>query len=109
MDFKIHDEDVINTVNKWKDTLVVLELGSSNTGDGVWLTDNAIRHIADNCPLLRKLRLESVTGASDEAVMSVMEKCPLLEHLEVTGHDKSSGSLSDKCMKVSYLVMIITL
>ena len=98
-DFSVHDEDVIKAVDLCKDSLVVLELGSSNTGAGVWLSDAAVHHIADNCPNLRKLRLESVTGVSDSAVSDVMSKCPLLEELEVSGHDRSSGSLTDECIK----------
>lgn len=98
-DFSVHDEDVIKAVDLCKDSLVVLELGSSNTGAGVWLTDTAVHHIANNCPKLRKLRLESVTGATDGAVIDVMFKCPLLEELEVSGHDRSSGSLTDECIK----------
>ena len=111
IDFEIHDEDLVTVVDKWKDNLVVLELGSSDTGDGVRLTDNAVRYIADNCCKLRKLRLESVTHASDDAVMDIMRNCPLLEHLEVTGHDKSSGALSDKSLKVvnQYLLLSICL
>ena len=98
-DFSVHDEDVIKAVDLCKDSLVVLELGSSNTGAGVWLTDTAVHHIANNCPNLLKLRLESVTGVTDVAVIDVMFKCPLLEELEVSGHDRSSGSLTDECIK----------
>lgn len=98
-DFSVHDEDVIKAVDLCKDSLVVLELGSSNTGAGVWITDTAVHHIANNCPSLRKLRLESVTGVTDVAVIEVMYKCPLLEELEVSGHDRSSGSLTDECIK----------
>ena len=95
----MRDDDVIKAVDLCKDSLIVLELGSSNTGAGVWLSDTAIHHIADNCPSLRKLRLESVTGVTDIAVNDVMKKCPLLEELEVSGHDRSSGSLTDECIK----------
>ena len=98
-DFSVHDDDVIKAVDFCKDSLVVLELGSSNTGAGVWLSDAAVHHIANNCPNLRKLRLESVTGVTDNAVIDVMTKCPLLEELEVSGHDRSSGSLTDDCIK----------
>ncbi|KAJ7325359.1 hypothetical protein OS493_029908 [Desmophyllum pertusum] len=98
-DFSVHDEDLIKAVELCKDSLVVLELGSSNTGAGVWVSDTALHHIANNCPNLRKLRLESVTGATDDAVIDVMVKCPLLEELEVSGHDRSSGSLTDECVK----------
>lgn len=98
-DFSVHDEDVIKAVDLCKDSLVVLEVGSSNTGAGVWVSDTALHHIANNCPNLRKLRLESVTGATDDAVIDVMVKCPLLEELEVSGHDRSSGSLTDECVK----------
>ena len=98
-DFSVRDEDVIKIVDLCKDELVVLELGSSNTGAGVWLTDTAVHHISNNCPNLRKLRLESVTGVTDSAVIDVMFKCPLLEELEVSGHDRTSGSLTDACIK----------
>ena len=98
-DFSVRDDDVIKAVDVCKGILVVLELGSSNTGAGVWLSDTAVHHIADNCPNLRKLRLESVTGVTDAAVSDVMMKCPLLEELEVSGHDRSSGSLTDECIK----------
>ncbi|XP_068675364.1 uncharacterized protein [Montipora foliosa] len=98
-DFSVHDDDVIKIVDLCKDSLVVLELGSSNTGAGVWLSDGAVQHIANYCPNLRKLRLESVTGVTDNAVNDVMTKCPLLEELEVSGHDRSSGSLTDECIK----------
>lgn len=98
-EFSVHDDDVIKVVDLCKDSLVVLELGSSNTGAGVWLSDTAVHHIANNCPNLRKLRLESATGVTDDAVNDVMVKCPLLEELEVSGHDRSSGSLTDECIK----------
>ncbi|XP_074611453.1 uncharacterized protein LOC141865971 [Acropora palmata] len=98
-DFSVHDEDVIKVVDLCKESLVVLEVGSSNTGAGVWLSDVAVHHIVNNCPNLRKLRLESVTGVTDNAVTDVMSKCTLLEELEVSGHDRSSGSLTDEGIK----------
>lgn len=98
-DFSVHDDDIVKAVDFCKESLVVLELGSSNTGAGVWLSDMAVHHIASNCPNLRKLRLESVTGVTDNAVTDVMTKCTLLEELEVSGHDRSSGSLTDEGIK----------
>lgn len=98
-EFSVRDDDVIKAVDLCKDNLVVLELGSSEIGTGVWLSDVAVHHIASNCPNLRKLRLESVTGATDAAVIDVMYRCPLMEELEVSGHDRSSGSLTDECIK----------
>ena len=106
-DFKIRDDDIIRAVDMWKEDLVVLELGSSDTGDGVWLTNKALQYIADNCPKLRKLRLESVTNASDDAVIDITRKCPLLEELTVSGHDKSSGALTDRFLKVLFDVSVL--
>ena len=90
-----------------KEDLVVLELGSSDTGDGVWITDKTLKCVADNCPKLRKLRLESVTCATDNAVIEVTSKCPLLEELTVSGHDRTTGALSDKFLKVLFDVNVL--
>ncbi|XP_031562881.1 uncharacterized protein LOC116298524 [Actinia tenebrosa] len=101
-DFSVMDDDLTKVVDLWGDQLVVLELGSSDSGCGSYLTDTSVQHLASHCPNLRKLRLESATRVTDKAMIDIMTKCPLLEELHVSGNDKSSGKLTDKTMKLLF-------
>jgi len=71
--------------------LVSLRLGSSDTGNGSWLTDVAVRSIVQHCPHLRELALCSCTKITDRAFLAVLEGLPQLEVLHCTGHDRSTG------------------
>lgn len=93
------DPDLIKVVDLWGGSLIVLTLGSSDSGCGSHLTDHSIQHLAEKCPKLRKLKLESVTGVTDKAMNDIMDKCMDLVELDVTGNDKISGRLSDKSLK----------
>lgn len=93
------DPDLIRVVDLWGASLVVLTLGSSESGCGHLLTDHSITHLANKCPKLRKLVLESATGVTDKGMCEIIEKCVSMEELEVTGNDKISGKLTDACLK----------
>ncbi|KAK3733947.1 hypothetical protein QZH41_010767 [Actinostola sp. cb2023] len=100
--FSVMDPDLIKVVDLWGDQLVVLSLGSSDSGCGSHLTDKSIQHLADNCPNLRKLKLESTTGVTDKAMCDIISKCCRLEELDVSGNDKISGKLTDKSLKMLF-------
>ncbi|KXZ53310.1 hypothetical protein GPECTOR_7g1204 [Gonium pectorale] len=72
----------------------MLRLGSSDTGDGVWLTDAAVLHIAEKCPNLVVLQLSACTGVTTRAFVAVTEKLSQLTEL----HDRSSGKLTAKAL-----------
>lgn len=96
------DDDLTKAIDLWGDKLVVLELGSSDSGCGSQLTDTSVQHLAAHCPNLRKLRLESVTRVTDKAMIDIMKKCPLLEELHVSGNDKINGDITDKSIKLLF-------
>ena len=81
-EFNVQDADVMDAIDKCEE-LLVLELGDSDSGNGSSLSNKAVTYIAEHCPQLRKLRLESVTRVSDESVYEVMRKCSDLEELTI--------------------------
>ena len=91
-DFDIKSEHVKSLVEAIGGSLDSLTLGSSDTGDGVWLTDAGVLAIVKHCPNLRQLALCSCTNVSDKAFIAVLEGLPHLEVLHCTGHDRSSGA-----------------
>jgi hypothetical protein len=76
--------------------LIVLEAGDSDTGCG--LGSWAAPVIADHCPRLQKLSLESCRF-SDEDLIRVGYCCPRIRYLRVNGNNKCPGSLKDKFLK----------
>ena len=99
--FAVCDDDVMKVIDLCKQ-IVVLELGSTDSGCGSDITDKLLYYIAQRCPMLRKLRLESAREVTDDAVLQVMNHCQHLEFLEVSGNDKSSGRVSDRCVKALF-------
>lgn len=99
--FAVTDSDVIKVIDLCKH-LVVLELGSSDSGCGGAITDVLLDHIVQNCPRLRKLRLESAHSVSDDAVVKVMKHCSELEFLEVSGNDRITGRVTDRSLKALF-------
>lgn len=93
------DQDVIKVVDCWGASLVVLTLGSRDSGCGYLLTDQSVIHLANNCPKLRRLVLESATNITDKGMCELIDKCTNLEELEITGNDKISGKLTDAPLK----------
>lgn len=99
--FSVTDSDVMKVIDLCKH-LVVLELGSSDSGCGGAITDALLDHIVRNCTKLRKLRLESAHSVTDNAVLSVMNHCNELEFLEVSGNDRITGKISDRSLKALF-------
>lgn len=100
-EFSVSDNDVIKVIDLCK-RLVVLELGSSDSGCGCDITDKLLDYVVQNCPRLCKLRFESALNVTDEAVLKVMKHCHELESLEVSGNDKISGKVTDRSLKVLF-------
>ena len=87
-DFGVRDEHVKRLVEALGLQLQSIRLGSSDTGDGVWLTDAAVHAVIAHCgPTLRELCLESCTCVTDAAFLAAVEGLPNLQVLGVTGHD----------------------
>ena len=82
-DFGIKDPHVTRVAETFSTNLMVLELGCSDTGDGTWVTEKGVAAIAQHCPNLIKLKLESCTSIGDRSIMDIWYKCPHLKHLQV--------------------------
>lgn len=93
------DQDIVRVVDCWGASLVVLTLGSTDSGCGCHLTDQSAIYLANNCPKLRRLVLESATNITDKGMCELIDKCKNLEELEITGNDKISGKLTDASLK----------
>lgn len=92
-DFDVRDEHVRRLVQALGPQLRSIQLGSSDTGHGVWLTDAAVDAIIAHCDpdRLQQLHLESCTRVTDKAFLKIVEALPNLRVLGVTGHDRSMG------------------
>lgn len=78
--------------------LEYLDLGDSDTGNGVWVTDKGVTALAAACPNLVVLKLNACTNVTQKAAVSIAEACPKLEKLWITGHDKSRGAIKPKAL-----------
>lgn len=76
--------------------LIVLEAGDSETGCRLDTWGAAV--IADHCPRLQKLHLESCTF-SDQDLIKIGYCCPRIRYLSINGNNKSSGNIKDKFLK----------
>lgn len=90
--FAVRDEHVLQLIEALGPQLQSLRLGSSDTGNGTWLTDRAVLAVVARCgPTLLELVLESCTSVTDKAFLAAVEGLPNLQTLGVTGHDRSIG------------------
>ncbi|PNW86382.1 hypothetical protein CHLRE_02g084200v5 [Chlamydomonas reinhardtii] len=97
-DFGIRDGHLEQLALAAGPQLTELRLGSSDTGDGVYLTDAAVDIIVRRCKNLDVLQLASCTGISNKAFAAICSGLPKLRELHVTGHDKSTGALKGKAL-----------
>ncbi|KAG2495298.1 hypothetical protein HYH03_006570 [Edaphochlamys debaryana] len=95
-DFNIRDKHLDQLSRATGRQLTELRLGSSDTGDGVWVTESVVSLIVRRCPNLRVLQLESCTQLGNASFNAIIEGLPLLEELHITGHDRTSGRLKGK-------------
>jgi hypothetical protein len=73
--------DINNThVNKFTNKLTYINLNYCQK-----LDDDALLHIANNCPNLTHLELYIVTNVSDKGLKEIIMKCPKLTHLNLCG------------------------
>lgn len=79
--------------------LKALVLGDSDNGYGTYISDQTIMALANACPNLVYINLESVNRLTDDALIAICQACPLLESLRITGHDKSRGSIEGEGLK----------
>ncbi|KAG2446733.1 hypothetical protein HYH02_008294 [Chlamydomonas schloesseri] len=79
--------------------LTELRLGSSDTGDGVHLTEAAVDTIVRRCKGLEVLQLASCTSISNKAFAAICSGLPKLKELHFTGHDRSTGALKGKALQ----------
>ena len=94
--FSIQFEDFNDLMVSFGLELIVIEAGDSDTGCG--LDSWAAPIIAEYCPRLQKLSLESCRF-SDEDLIRVGYCCPRIRYLRVTGNNKCPGNLKDKFLK----------
>ncbi|PNH04742.1 hypothetical protein TSOC_009082 [Tetrabaena socialis] len=73
-------------------------MGSTDTGNGVRVTDDGVMCIVEKCRGLRVLQLTSCTSVTDHAFAAMLERLGELEELHCTGHDRSNGRLTCKAL-----------
>lgn len=74
-------------------SLQSLSLGDSDTGNGFYLSDQAVINFANACTNLVICQLDATTKLTDAALIAICQSCTSLETLQITGNDKSRGSL----------------
>lgn len=89
--FHVRDEHLRRLADALGSQLRSLRLGDTDTGDGVFVTDEAVKHVASKCPGLEELALEGCVGVSDAGFTAVLSSLSGLRELHLTGHDRSSG------------------
>ncbi|PNW86379.1 hypothetical protein CHLRE_02g084100v5 [Chlamydomonas reinhardtii] len=94
--FHVRDEHLRRLADALGSQLRSLRLGDTDTGDGVFVTDEAVKHVASKCPGLEELALEGCVGVSDAGFTAVLSSLSGLRELHLTGHDRSSGMLTCK-------------
>lgn len=87
-DFGVKDAHLDAIGSKLGGSLLSMQLGSSDTGDGVHLSQLAVTRFVRRCPNLLVLKLESAVGVDDETFKAIVKACPKLQQLTVTGHDR---------------------
>lgn len=98
-DLSVKGVDLERILAKVGKDIISIRLGDQETGCSV---DNYCAEvIAQHCPRLQSLQMESCNWTDKEAVL-VGHCCPRLRYLKISGHDKSSGNL--KSAFVSKLV-----
>lgn len=91
--FNVRDTHIERLVGALGPQLRAIHLGSSDTGDGAWVTDAGVAAIVGGgCENLRELRLEACVQVTDKAFAAIVAGLPQLEVLSITGHDKRIGA-----------------
>ena len=94
--FSLQCEDYKDLMTSFGSELVVLEAGDADSG--CRLDPWAASIIAEHCPRLQKLYLESCRF-SDEDLIRIGYCCPRLRYLSISGNNKCSGNLKAKFLK----------
>ncbi|KAG2446736.1 hypothetical protein HYH02_008297 [Chlamydomonas schloesseri] len=94
--FHVRDEHLRKLADAIGPQLRSLRLGDTDTGDGVFVTDAAVKHVAAKCHGLEELALEACVGVTDAGFSAVLNSLSSLRELHLTGHDRSSGMLTCK-------------
>ncbi|KAG2435265.1 hypothetical protein HXX76_007343 [Chlamydomonas incerta] len=97
-DFGVRDDHIRQLAQAAGPQLTELRLGSSDTGEGVWLTDAAVDVIARRCKNLEVLQLAACINISNKAFATICSGLPKLRELHVTGHDRRTGELKGKAL-----------
>jgi len=94
--FSIPCEDFKDLMASFGSKLIVIEAGDADSG--CRLDPLAAPIIAEHCPRLQKLYLDSCSF-SDDDLIRIGYCCPRLRYLSITGNNKCSGNLNAKFLK----------
>ncbi|KAG2446734.1 hypothetical protein HYH02_008295 [Chlamydomonas schloesseri] len=97
--FHVENDHVRRLAEAAGPQLTELRLGSSETGDGLYVTDAGVDIIVRHCPDLEVLQLAATTSISNRAFTRICSGLPKLRELHVTGHDKCRGALERKALQ----------
>ncbi|KAL0569290.1 hypothetical protein V5O48_012677 [Marasmius crinis-equi] len=100
-DFQIEDSHLqtMSAIPGLMNTLEVLSLGDSDTGNGAYLTDAGVQLFLSQSPHLISLTLDACTRLKNATLIHALESCPRLQHLRITGNDKVKGGITDAVFK----------
>ncbi|KAL0569291.1 hypothetical protein V5O48_012678 [Marasmius crinis-equi] len=99
--FEIKDShlEMMSAIPGLMNTLEVLSLGDSDTGNGYFLTDAGVQSFLSRAPNLISLTLDACTQLTDATLIHALESCPLLRLVQITGNDKREGQITDAVFK----------
>ncbi|KAK8115708.1 hypothetical protein PG984_012210 [Apiospora sp. TS-2023a] len=100
-DFRIQDEHFValaGAPRAFRRKLLSVKCGNTDNGYGAGLSDNALTKLAEACPSLQNVGLESCTFITDQGLTSLLQHCPGMRTVSVTGHDRGCGRVTSKAL-----------
>lgn len=76
-----------------------IECGHTDSGSGGFLSDDSIIRLAEACPNLIHVSLETSTLLTDSSLLALATQCPELQYVQISGNDKVAGSVKGPALE----------
>ncbi|POS86703.1 hypothetical protein EPUL_003477 [Erysiphe pulchra] len=85
------------TTSTIAENLKKLHFGDSDTGNGRYVSDQAIIRLVQKCPKLEEIVFDSATSLTDKSLLAIAQNCSSIRSINISGNDKIHGGVKGNC------------